>query len=38
MPKLKDSETGETKIDPETGEPMYSLRPMGRTASGCSRY
>ncbi|GHF93252.1 DNA topoisomerase (ATP-hydrolyzing) subunit A [Thalassotalea marina] len=30
----RDSETGEVKIDPETGEPMQALRPMGRTATG----
>ncbi|MCM2679346.1 DNA topoisomerase (ATP-hydrolyzing) subunit A [Echinimonas agarilytica] len=32
--KLRDSETGEIKIDPETGEQMLALRPMGRTATG----
>ncbi|BBN81713.1 DNA gyrase subunit A [Pseudoalteromonas sp. A25] len=32
--KLKDSETGAVKIDPETGEEMLALRPMGRTATG----
>ncbi|MDK1310946.1 DNA topoisomerase (ATP-hydrolyzing) subunit A [Pseudoalteromonas ardens] len=32
--KLRDSETGEIKIDPETGEEMLALRPMGRTATG----
>ncbi|RJE77209.1 DNA gyrase subunit A [Pseudoalteromonas sp. MSK9-3] len=32
--KLRDSETGEVKIDPETGEDMLALRPMGRTATG----
>ncbi|MCO7187711.1 MULTISPECIES: DNA topoisomerase (ATP-hydrolyzing) subunit A [unclassified Pseudoalteromonas] len=32
--KLRDSETGEVKIDPETGEEMMALRPMGRTATG----
>ncbi|ALO42035.1 DNA topoisomerase (ATP-hydrolyzing) subunit A [Pseudoalteromonas phenolica] len=32
--KLRDSETGEVKIDPETGEEMLALRPMGRTATG----
>ncbi|MBQ4848826.1 DNA gyrase subunit A [Pseudoalteromonas sp. MMG012] len=32
--KLRDSETGEVKVDPETGEEMLALRPMGRTATG----
>ncbi|MGL4475270.1 MAG: DNA gyrase C-terminal beta-propeller domain-containing protein, partial [Shewanella sp.] len=32
--KARDSETGEVKIDPETGEEMLSIRPMGRTATG----
>ncbi|KZN50984.1 DNA gyrase subunit A [Pseudoalteromonas luteoviolacea] len=32
--KLRDSETGEVKLDPETGEEMLALRPMGRTATG----
>ncbi|MBD1584164.1 DNA gyrase subunit A [Pseudoalteromonas sp. S16_S37] len=32
--KLRDSETGEVKIDAETGEEMLALRPMGRTATG----
>jgi DNA gyrase subunit A len=32
--KLRDSETGEVKIDPESGEEMLALRPMGRTATG----
>ena len=32
--KLRDSETGEIKRDPETGEELYALRPMGRTATG----
>jgi DNA gyrase subunit A len=32
--KLRDSETGEVKVDPETGEELYALRPMGRTATG----
>ncbi|GLP96622.1 DNA topoisomerase (ATP-hydrolyzing) subunit A [Paraferrimonas sedimenticola] len=32
--KLRDSETGEVKIDPETGEEMSALRAMGRTATG----
>ena len=32
--KAHDSETGEVKLDPETGEEMLALRPMGRTATG----
>lgn len=32
--KLHDSETGAVKLDPETGEEMLALRPMGRTATG----
>merc|ERR1712137_1116656 len=32
--KLRDSETGEVKRDPETGEELLALRPMGRTATG----
>lgn len=32
--KQRDSETGEVKIDPETGEEMLALRPMGRNATG----
>ncbi|KXI28933.1 DNA topoisomerase (ATP-hydrolyzing) subunit A [Paraglaciecola hydrolytica] len=32
--KQRDSETGEVKLDPETGEEMLALRPMGRTATG----
>ncbi|WP_046004367.1 DNA topoisomerase (ATP-hydrolyzing) subunit A [Pseudoalteromonas rubra] len=32
--KLRDAETGEVKIDAETGEEMLALRPMGRTATG----
>ena len=32
--KLRDSETGEVKRDPETGEELMALRPMGRTATG----
>jgi DNA gyrase subunit A len=32
--KLRDSETGEVKLDPETGEELMALRPMGRTATG----
>lgn len=32
--KVKDSETGEAKRDPETGDEVLALRPMGRTATG----
>ncbi|MCW8108108.1 DNA topoisomerase (ATP-hydrolyzing) subunit A [Alteromonas ponticola] len=32
--KARDAETGEVKIDPETGEEILALRPMGRTATG----
>ncbi|MCT7941824.1 DNA gyrase subunit A [Shewanella holmiensis] len=32
--KARDSETGAVKIDPETGEEIIALRPMGRTATG----
>lgn len=32
--KMRDSETGLVKIDPESGEEMLALRPMGRTATG----
>ncbi|MGY0563120.1 MAG: DNA topoisomerase (ATP-hydrolyzing) subunit A [Paraglaciecola chathamensis] len=32
--KARDSETGAVKIDPETGEEILALRPMGRTATG----
>ncbi|NMP31396.1 DNA topoisomerase (ATP-hydrolyzing) subunit A [Thalassotalea sp. M1531] len=32
--KQRDSETGEIKLDPETGEEVLALRPMGRTATG----
>jgi DNA gyrase subunit A len=32
--KARDSETGEIKLDPETGEEVLALRPMGRTATG----
>ncbi|MBB1317105.1 DNA gyrase subunit A [Shewanella sp. SR43-4] len=32
--KARDSETGEVKIDAETGEEVIALRPMGRTATG----
>ncbi|MCL1079283.1 DNA gyrase subunit A [Parashewanella spongiae] len=32
--KARDAATGAVKIDPETGEEVLSLRPMGRTATG----
>ncbi|NKF50684.1 DNA gyrase subunit A [Shewanella sp. WXL01] len=32
--KARDAETGEVKIDPETGEEVIALRAMGRTATG----
>ena len=32
--KKRDSETGEIKIDPETGEQQWALKPIGRTATG----
>ena len=32
--KMRDSETGQIKLDPETGEELLALRPMGRTATG----
>jgi len=32
--KAKSSETGEVKLDPETGEEIIALRAMGRTATG----
>jgi len=32
--KARDSETGEVKLDPETGEEIHALRAMGRTATG----
>jgi len=32
--KLRDSETGEIKVDPETGEERWALKPIGRTATG----
>ncbi len=32
--KLRDSETGEIKIDPETGEQRWALKPIGRTGTG----
>lgn len=32
--KQRDAETGSVKLDPETGEELLALRPMGRTATG----
>lgn len=32
--KARDSETGAVKHDPETGEEILAIRPMGRTATG----
>ena len=32
--KMRDSETGLVKLDPETDEEVLALRPMGRTATG----
>jgi DNA gyrase subunit A len=32
--KARDSETGDVKLDAETGEEIIALRPMGRTATG----
>ena len=32
--KARDHDTGEVKIDAETGEEILALRPMGRTATG----
>lgn len=32
--KVRDSETGEVKVDTESGEEVLALRPMGRTATG----
>jgi len=32
--KMRDSETGEVKLDPDTGEEMLALRPIGRNATG----
>lgn len=32
--KARSSETGEVKVDPETGEEIIALRAMGRTATG----
>ncbi|MGB2739602.1 MAG: DNA topoisomerase (ATP-hydrolyzing) subunit A [Cognaticolwellia sp.] len=32
--KRRDSETGEIKVDPETGEQQWALKPIGRTGTG----
>ena len=32
--KRRDSETGEIKLDPETGEQQWALKPIGRTGTG----
>ncbi|MBA6383264.1 DNA topoisomerase (ATP-hydrolyzing) subunit A [Colwellia sp. BRX10-6] len=32
--KLRDSETGEIKLDAETGEERWALKPIGRTGTG----
>ena len=32
--KVRDSETGEIKLDPETGEERWALKPIGRTGTG----
>jgi DNA gyrase subunit A len=32
--KIRDSETGEVKLDPETGEQRWALKPIGRTGTG----
>jgi DNA gyrase subunit A len=32
--KVKDSETGEIKLDPETGDQRWALKPIGRTGTG----
>jgi DNA gyrase subunit A len=32
--KVRDSETGEVKHDPETGEQRWALKPIGRTGTG----
>jgi DNA gyrase subunit A len=32
--KQRDSDTGKVKLDPETGEELMALCPMGRTATG----
>jgi len=32
--KLRDSETGEIKLDDETGEERWALKPIGRTGTG----
>lgn len=31
---MRDSETGQIKLDPDTNEELVALRPMGRTATG----
>jgi len=32
--KVRDSETGAIKLDPETGEERWALKPIGRTGTG----
>jgi DNA gyrase subunit A len=32
--KQREADTGNVKLDPETGEELLALRPMGRTATG----
>ncbi|MEY8213725.1 MAG: DNA gyrase C-terminal beta-propeller domain-containing protein, partial [Colwellia sp.] len=32
--KVRDNETGEIKLDPETGEQRWALKPIGRTGTG----
>jgi len=32
--KVRDSESGEVKLDPETGEQRWALKPIGRTGTG----
>ena len=32
--KVRDSETGKIKLDPETGEERWALKPIGRTGTG----
>jgi len=32
--KVRDNETGEVKLDPETGEQRWALKPIGRTGTG----
>ncbi len=32
--KKRDGETGEVKVDPETGEQQWALKPIGRTGTG----